>query len=113
MSAVYLLKVLLRLRLLTCGVLCFDVPATVQVVLTLLGVALFAVNLAHLPGPSAIILGGALSMSTTAVAIQVLEDRGEMGSRCDSRCLPACSSNSIITAMHPSSVMPYYLNKGP
>lgn len=53
-----------------------------QVVMTLLGVALFAVNLAGLPGPSAIILGGALAMSTTAVAIQVLEDRGEMGSRC-------------------------------
>lgn len=52
-----------------------------QVVLTLLGVALFALNLASLPGPSAIILGGALAMSTTAVAIQVLEDRGEMGSR--------------------------------
>lgn len=52
-----------------------------QVVLTLLGVALFAVNLAGLPGPSAIILGGALAMSTTAVGIQVLEDRGEMGSR--------------------------------
>eukprot|EP00878_Enallax_costatus_P015300 GHUV01016023.1.p1 GENE.GHUV01016023.1~~GHUV01016023.1.p1 ORF type:complete len:863 (+),score=298.32 GHUV01016023.1:243-2591(+) len=52
-----------------------------QVVLTLLGVALFAINLANLPGTSAIILGGALSMSTTAVAIQVLEDRGEMGSR--------------------------------
>eukprot|EP00879_Flechtneria_rotunda_P019410 GHRR01020387.1.p1 GENE.GHRR01020387.1~~GHRR01020387.1.p1 ORF type:complete len:828 (+),score=374.04 GHRR01020387.1:716-3199(+) len=52
-----------------------------QVVLTLLGVAVFAMNLAGLPGPSAIILGGALAMSTTAVAIQVLEDRGEMGSR--------------------------------
>lgn len=52
-----------------------------QVVLTLLGVALFAVSLANLPGTSAIILGGALAMSTTAVAIQVLEDRGEMGSR--------------------------------
>ena len=52
-----------------------------QVVLTLLGVGLFAVNLAGLAGPSAIILGGALAMSTTAVAIQVLEDRGEMGSR--------------------------------
>lgn len=52
-----------------------------QVVLTLLGVAAFAVTLAHLSGSSAIILGGALAMSTTAVAIQVLEDRGEMGSR--------------------------------
>lgn len=54
---------------------------TAQVVLTLLGVAAFATTLAGLSGPSAIILGGALAMSTTAVAIQVLEDRGEMGSR--------------------------------
>jgi len=52
-----------------------------QVVLSLLGVAAAAMALAGLPGTSAIILGGALAMSTTAVAIQVLEDRGEMGSR--------------------------------
>ena len=52
-----------------------------QVVLSLLGVAGAAMALAGLPGTSAIILGGALAMSTTAVAIQVLEDRGEMGSR--------------------------------
>jgi monovalent cation:proton antiporter-2 (CPA2) family protein len=52
-----------------------------QTVLTLLGVAGVAMAAAGLPGPSAIILGGALAMSTTAVAIQVLEDRGEMGSR--------------------------------
>jgi Kef-type K+ transport system membrane component KefB len=52
-----------------------------QVVGTLLGVAVAASVAAGLAGPSAIILGGALAMSTTAVAIQVLEDRGEMGSR--------------------------------
>lgn len=52
-----------------------------QTVLTLLGVAGTAMAVAGLAGPSAIILGGALAMSTTAVAIQVLEDRGEMGSR--------------------------------
>jgi len=52
-----------------------------QTVLTLLGVASVAMAVAGLPVPSAIILGGALAMSTTAVAIQVLEDRGEMGSR--------------------------------
>lgn len=56
-----------------------------QVGLTVLGVAGAALTLAGLPGPSAIILGGALAMSTTAVAIQVLEDRGEMGSRCACR----------------------------
>ena len=38
-------------------------------------------NLANLTVPSAIILGGALAMSSTAVGIQVLEDRHEMGSR--------------------------------
>jgi Kef-type K+ transport system membrane component KefB len=53
----------------------------VQVGLTVVGVAAFALHFAGLTGPSAIILGGALAMSTTAVAIQVLEDRGEMGSR--------------------------------
>jgi hypothetical protein len=42
-----------------------------QTVLTLLGVASVAMAAAGLPGPSAIILGGALAMSTTAVAIQV------------------------------------------
>ncbi len=52
-----------------------------QVVLTLLGVAAVATSVVGLSGPSAIILGGALAMSSTAVAIQVLEDRGEMGSR--------------------------------
>ena len=52
-----------------------------QVVLTLAGVAAFAMSAANMAGPSAIILGGALAMSSTAVGIQVLEDRGEMGSR--------------------------------
>ncbi|PNH03790.1 K(+) efflux antiporter 2, chloroplastic [Tetrabaena socialis] len=54
---------------------------TAQVVLTLLAVAGVAMVVAGLPGPAAIILGGALAMSSTAVAIQVLEERGEMGSR--------------------------------
>lgn len=52
-----------------------------QVLFTLAGVAAFSMGFAGLPAPSAIILGGALAMSTTAVGIQVLEDRGEMGSR--------------------------------
>ncbi|KAF5830173.1 Sodium/hydrogen exchanger family-domain-containing protein [Dunaliella salina] len=52
-----------------------------QVALTLLGIAGAAVTLTNLSGPSAIILGGSLALSSTAVAIQVLEDRGEMGSR--------------------------------
>ncbi|KAG2488128.1 hypothetical protein HYH03_013274 [Edaphochlamys debaryana] len=54
---------------------------TAQVVLTLLGVAGVAMYTAGLAGPGAIILGGSLAMSSTAVAIQVLEERGEMGSR--------------------------------
>jgi hypothetical protein len=52
-----------------------------QVIFTIAGVAAFSMGFAGLPAPSAIILGGALAMSTTAVGIQVLEDRGEMGSR--------------------------------
>ncbi len=32
-------------------------------------------------GPAAIILGGGLALSSTAVAMQVLQDRGENGSR--------------------------------
>ncbi|GFH19517.1 RCK N-terminal domain-containing protein, partial [Haematococcus lacustris] len=52
-----------------------------QVVLSLVAVAAFATQLAALSTSSAIILGGALAMSSTAVAIQVLEDRKEMGSR--------------------------------
>jgi len=52
-----------------------------QVALTLLGIAGAAVCITTLSGPSAIILGGSLALSSTAVAIQVLEDRGEMGSR--------------------------------
>lgn len=60
---------------------CCAVLYRVQVGLTVVGVAAFALHFAGLAGPSAIILGGALAMSTTAVAIQVLEDRGEMGSR--------------------------------
>jgi len=54
---------------------------TAQVALSLVAVAAAAVALTGLSGPSAIILGGSLAMSSTAVAIQVLEDRGEMGSR--------------------------------
>jgi Kef-type K+ transport system membrane component KefB len=46
-------------------------PNPTQTILTLLGVASLAMSVAGLPGPSAIILGGALAMSTTAVAIQV------------------------------------------
>lgn len=44
---------------------------SLQVLLTVLGVAGVAMVAAGLPGPSAVILGGALAMSSTAVAIQV------------------------------------------
>ncbi|GAX79910.1 hypothetical protein CEUSTIGMA_g7350.t1 [Chlamydomonas eustigma] len=54
---------------------------TLQVLLTAAGVAAVSMTIAGLSGPSSIILGGALAMSSTAVGIQVLEDRGEMGSR--------------------------------
>jgi len=54
---------------------------TCQVLLSLAGVGAFAMALAGLTAPAAIVLGGALAMSSTAVVIQVLEERGEMGSR--------------------------------
>jgi hypothetical protein len=54
-----------------------------QVVLTLAAVAYTAQALSGgaLGGPAAIILGGGLALSTTAVGMQVLQDRGENGSR--------------------------------
>ena len=44
-------------------------------------VAAAASLLAGVPGPSAVILGGGLALSSTAVAMQVLADRNETGSR--------------------------------
>nr|QKY15118.1 k(+) efflux antiporter (KEA) [Polytomella parva] len=54
---------------------------SLQVLLTLLVAAAFSVLKLGLPVPAAIIIGGSLAMSSTAVAIQVLEERKEMGSR--------------------------------
>lgn len=56
---------------------------TAQVVLTLAAVAWtgMAVTGGTLGGPGAIILGGGLALSTTAVGMQVLADRGEAGSK--------------------------------
>lgn len=56
---------------------------TAQVVLTLAAVAYTALGLTGgaVGGPGAIILGGGLALSTTAVGMQVLQDRGETGSR--------------------------------
>lgn len=48
---------------------------------TLAFVAYFAHAAMGMPGPAAIILGGGLALSSTAVAMQVLQDRGENGSR--------------------------------
>lgn len=52
-----------------------------QVVVTLVAVAGTAMALANVSGPGAVILGGGLALSSTAVAMQVLQDRGESGSR--------------------------------
>ena len=49
--------------------------------MTLALVAFVATLAAGVPGPSAVILGGGLALSSTAVAMQVLQDRGETGSR--------------------------------
>lgn len=54
---------------------------TTQVLLTTAVVAGIASALAGLPGPSAVILGSGLALSSTAVAMQVLQDRNETGSR--------------------------------
>lgn len=52
-----------------------------QVVVTLAAVAGAAMALANVTGPGAVVLGGGLALSSTAVAMQVLQDRGESGSR--------------------------------
>eukprot|EP01024_Parvocaulis_polyphysoides_P025319 TRINITY_DN23122_c0_g1_i2.p1 TRINITY_DN23122_c0_g1~~TRINITY_DN23122_c0_g1_i2.p1 ORF type:complete len:486 (+),score=103.35 TRINITY_DN23122_c0_g1_i2:36-1493(+) len=52
-----------------------------QVLITTLAIAGVAMFFGNLHGAASIILGGALSLSTTAVAMQVLQDRGESGSR--------------------------------
>lgn len=56
---------------------------TAQVVGTLAAVAYTALAVLgnSLGGPGAVILGGGLALSTTAVGMQVLQDRGETGSR--------------------------------
>lgn len=56
---------------------------TAQVVTTLAAVAYIALAVLgnSLGGPGAVILGGGLALSTTAVGMQVLQDRGETGSR--------------------------------
>lgn len=56
-------------------------PPLSQVVVTLAAVAYTALALTGgaVGGPGAIILGGGLALSTTAVGMQVLQDRGETG----------------------------------
>lgn len=54
-----------------------------QVAITLAAVAFVSLAFlgGSLGGPGAVILGGGLALSTTAVGMQVLQDRGESGSR--------------------------------
>lgn len=52
-----------------------------QVVTTLAAVAYVAMALTGAGGPAAVVLGGGLALSSTAVAMQVLQDRNETGSR--------------------------------
>ena len=61
-----------------CGLSSF---AFVQVVTTLAAVAYVAMALTGAGGPAAVVLGGGLALSSTAVAMQVLQDRNETGSR--------------------------------
>ena len=48
---------------------------------TLAAVAYVAMALTGVGGPAAVVLGGDLALSSTAVAMQVLQDRNETGSR--------------------------------
>ena len=52
-----------------------------QVCATLAVVAYTVMAVTGLSGPASIVLGGGLALSSTAVAMQVLQDRGETGSR--------------------------------
>ncbi|CAD7705351.1 unnamed protein product, partial [Ostreobium quekettii] len=54
---------------------------TAQVLVTILAVAMIAVSQTGVSGSAAIVVGCALALSSTAVAMQVLQDRGENGSR--------------------------------
>lgn len=54
---------------------------SLQVVTTLAAVAYVAMALTGVGGPAAVVLGGGLALSSTAVAMQVLQDRNETGSR--------------------------------
>jgi Kef-type K+ transport system membrane component KefB len=53
----------------------------VQVCVTLAVVAATVMVVTGCSGPASIVLGGGLALSSTAVAMQVLQDRGETGSR--------------------------------
>ncbi len=57
------------------------IQGSVQVVTTLAAVAYVAMALTGAGGPAAVVLGGGLALSSTAVAMQVLQDRNETGSR--------------------------------
>ena len=48
---------------------------------TTVAIAFAAMFLSSVAGPTAIVLGGGLALSSTAVAMQVLQDRNETGSR--------------------------------
>ncbi|CAN1308704.1 K(+) efflux antiporter 2, chloroplastic [Linum perenne] len=52
-----------------------------QVLVTAITVGLAAHFLAGLPGPAAIVIGNGLALSSTAVVLQVLQERGESTSR--------------------------------
>lgn len=52
-----------------------------QVLVTTVAIAFTAMQLSNVAGPCAIILGGGLALSSTAVAMQVLQDRSETGTR--------------------------------
>ena len=81
-------------------------------VATLAAVAGTAMVLADVSGPGAVILGGGLALSSTAVAMQVLQDRGESGSR-HGRATFAVLLLQVQCLCQLCLSLPAYTNAGP
>ena len=57
------------------------VLGTLQFTLSTLAIAGVAIAVAGYSGPAAIIVGGALALSSTAVVMKIMQERSETGSR--------------------------------
>ena len=54
---------------------------SMQFILSTLAIAGAAITIAGYSGPAAIVVGGALAMSSTAVVMKIMQERSETGSR--------------------------------